>query len=96
MPLTRSTEQILVTMMGVKFLMHDGKTEVACRVSRELLRYKFGSSNRHADGEMFTIYRDAIEKTASDKYDAGMLEEPSDARVVVTETDMASPLSRKL
>jgi hypothetical protein len=96
MPLTRSKEEILVTMMGVKFLMHDGKTEVACRASRELLRHRFGSSDRHSDGEMFKIHRGAIEKVASDKFDAGMLEPPPDARVVITETDMASPLSRKV
>ena len=36
MPLTRSNEKILITMMGVKFLMRDGKTEVACRAAREL------------------------------------------------------------
>jgi hypothetical protein len=94
MPLTRSKEQILTTMMGVKFLMCDGTTEVACRAARELLRFRFGSSD--CDGETFELHREAIEKAASDKYDAGMVEPHTDATVVVNEVDMASSLSRKM
>ena len=96
MPLTRSNEQILTTMMGVKFLMHDGKAEVACRAAREMLRYRFGSSDRDGDGETFRIHREAIEKAASDKYDAGIVEPHTDATVVVREVDIASSLSRKM
>jgi Protein of unknown function (DUF1488) len=94
MPLTRSNEQILTTMMGVKFLMRDGNAEVACRAAREMLRYRFGSSD--GDGETFRLHREAIEKAASDKYDAGMVEPQTDATVVVREVDMASSLSRKM
>ena len=96
MPLARSNEQILTTMMGVKFLMRDGEVEVACRATRELLRYRFGSSDPDGDGETFKLHREAIEKVASDKYDAGMLEPHTDAAVVVREVDMASSLSRKM
>ena len=96
MPLTRSNEQILTTMMGVEFLMCDGETEVACRATRELLRYRFGSSDCDGDGATFKLHREAIEKAASDKYDAGMVEPHTDATVVVGEIDMASSLSRKM
>jgi hypothetical protein len=96
MPLTRSNERILTTMMGVKFLMRDGEAEVACRAARELLRYRFGSSDPDGDGETFMLHREAIEKAASDKYDAGMVEPHTDATVVVEEADMASSLSRKM
>jgi hypothetical protein len=94
--LTRSNEQTLTTMMGVKFLMRDGKAEVACRAAREMLRYRFGSSDRDGDGETFRIHREAIEKAASDKYDAGIVEPHTDATVVVREVDIASSLSRKM
>ena len=96
MPLTRSKEHILTTMMGVKFLMRDGKAEVSCRAARQLLRHRFGSSDRVGDAETFKLHREAIEKAASDKYDAGMVEPHTDATVVVGEIDMASPLSRKM
>jgi hypothetical protein len=96
MPLMRSKEEFIVTMLGVKFLMRDGTTEVACRAARELLRFTLGSRNRQEDGEMFKNHRDAIEQAASDKYDADMLEAHSDARIVITETDIASPLSKKM
>jgi hypothetical protein len=76
--------------------MRDGKTEVACEAARELLRYRFGSSDRGGDGETFKLHREAIEKAASDKYDAGMVEPHTDATVVVREIDMVSPLSRKM
>jgi hypothetical protein len=96
MPLIRGKEQILTTMMGVKFLMRDGETEVACRAERELLRHRFGSHDRDGDEESFKLHRDAIEEAASYKYDAGMIEPHTDATVVVTEADLASPLSRKI
>jgi hypothetical protein len=96
MPLTRSKEQVLTTMMGVKFLMRDGDSEVACGAARELLRYRFGSRDRNGDEERFKHHRQEIEKAASNKYDAGMIEDHADAAVVVTEADMASSLSRKM
>jgi hypothetical protein len=96
MPLTRSKEQVLTTMLGVKFLMRDGETEVACRAARELLRYTFDSRDRSGDEERFKLHRQAIEKAASRKYDAGKIEAHTDATVVVTEADMASSLSRKI
>src|SRR5258708_34394001 len=95
MPLTRRNEKILTTMMGVKFLMRDGKTEVACRAARELLRYRFGSSDRGGDGETFKLHREAIEKAASDKYAAGMVDPHTDGTVFVREIDSAPPAIRK-
>jgi hypothetical protein len=79
-----------------EFLMHDGESEIACRASRELLRHRFGSSDPDGDGETFKLHREAIEKAASDKYDAGILEPHTDATVIVGEVDMASSLSRKI
>ena len=97
MPLRRSKEQILTTMNGVKFLMEDGLTEVPCRATRELLRDRFGSNGDHdQDGQAFRSNRVAIEQAASDKYDAGQIEPRIDPKIIVTATDMASPLSRKI
>lgn len=96
MPLTRSSEEVLTTMMGVKFLMRDGDREVACRAARELLRYRYGSADLDGDKKAFELHREAIEKAASEKFDAGMIEPHTDATVIVTEADMASSLSRKM
>jgi Protein of unknown function (DUF1488) len=96
MPLVRSKEEVLTTMMGVKFLMRDGDMEVACRAAREMLRFRFDSSDRDGDEKAFELHREAIEKAASDKYDAGIVEPHTDATVIVTEADMASSLSRKM
>jgi hypothetical protein len=97
MPLRRSREDILVTMNGVRFLMRDGETEVTCRAASELLAERFGSNGEPNDNErVFLVNRVAIEQAASRKYDAGEIEPRMDPRVVVTATDMASPLSRKL
>jgi Protein of unknown function (DUF1488) len=97
MPLTRSKEQILITMNGVKFLMADGATEVPCRASRELLEDRFGSNGDQAEDEKaFREHRAAIEQAASDKYDAGEVEPVVDPKIIVTAWDMASPLSRKM
>jgi hypothetical protein len=97
MPLSRSKEQILVTMNGVKFLMQDGGLEVPCRATRELLADRF-DSNGESDGDekAFVLHREAIEQAASDKYDAGETEPNIDPKVVVTARDMASALSRKM
>jgi uncharacterized protein DUF1488 len=97
MPLTRSKEQILITMNGVKFLMADGATEVPCRATRELLEDRFGSNGDQAEDEKaFLVHRAAIEQVASDKYDAGQIEPHVDPKIEVTAWDMASPLSRKM
>lgn len=97
MPLTRSKDQILITMNGVKFLMADGATEVPCRAARELLEDRFGSHGGQAEDEKaFRLNRSAIEQAASDKYDAGQVEPYVDPKIVVTAWDMASPLSRKM
>jgi uncharacterized protein DUF1488 len=97
MPLTRSKEQILITMNGVKFLMADGATEVPCRATRELLEDRFGSNGDQAENEKaFLEHRAAIEQVASDKYDAGQIEPHVDPKIEVTAWDMASPLSRKM
>jgi hypothetical protein len=96
MPLTRGKEQVLTTMMGVKFLMRDGDLDVACRAARGLLRHRFGSRDSDGDQDSFKLHRQAIEQAASNKYDAGKLEAHTDATITVTETDMASSLSRKM
>jgi Protein of unknown function (DUF1488) len=97
MPLTRSKEQILTTMNGVKFLMEDGPTEVPCTATRELLGDRFGSNgDPDEDEKAFRLNRAAIEKAASDKYDAREVESRVDPKIVVTARDMASPLSRKM
>jgi hypothetical protein len=86
----------LTTMLGVKFLMQNGGLEVACRAERDLLRNRFGSTSRDSDEAVFRIHRREIERVASDKYDAGQTEPSSDATVVVSERDLASPLSKKM
>jgi hypothetical protein len=97
MPLKRSNEKHLISMDGVEFLMSDGDTEVSCRVSQELLRDKFGSTgDRGGDEAAFRLNREAIERAASDKYDAGHLAPHGDARVSVIAADMASSLSKKM
>ena len=97
MPLTRSKEQILITMNGVKFLMADGATEVPSRATRELLEDRVGSNGDQAEDEKaFLIHRAAIEQVASAKYDAGQIEPHVDPKIEVTAWDMASPLSRKM
>ena len=97
MPLTRSKEQILISMKGVKFLMTDGTTEVPCTASHDLLEDKYGSDGtRDEDEKAFLGNRTAIEKAASDKFDAGQIESSDDPKVIVTAYDMSSPLSRKM
>ena len=97
MPLTRSKEEILVTMNGVKFLMADGATEVPCRATRELLEDRYRSNGDQAEDEKaFRLNRVTIEQAASNKYDAGQVEPYVDPKIVVTGWDMASPLSRKM
>jgi hypothetical protein len=45
---------------------------------------------------MFVRNRDAIENAANVKYHAGNTEIGADPEILVTESDMASPLSQKL
>jgi hypothetical protein len=97
MPLMRCTEQILITMKGVKFLMTDGSNEVACTATHELLEDRFGSNGeRDGDEKAFRGNRAAIEQAASDKYDSGQIEARIDPKIIVSAFDMASHLSRKL
>ena len=97
MPLMRGRETIMMTMNGIKFLMADGSTEVPCRATPELLAERFGSNGEPEDNErVFLLRRDEIEEVASRKYDAGEIEPRVDPKVIVTATDMASPLSRKM
>jgi Protein of unknown function (DUF1488) len=93
MPLMRSEDEVLTSLNGVRFLMVDGGIEVLCRVSRELLRDKFGSNgDRDGNDAAFRLNRRSIEQAASDKYDAGELSQHGDARIVVFAADMASAL----
>jgi len=96
MPLVRRRQEFVSTVNGVEFLMHDGVREVACRAALELLRNRFGSQDRAGDEQAFACNRDAIERIANDKYHAGKTETGADPEIVVTESDMASPLSQKL
>jgi hypothetical protein len=48
------------------------------------------------DERAFTCNRDVIERLTSDKYRAGKTEVGFDPEIIVTESDMASPLSLNL
>jgi hypothetical protein len=97
MPLTRSKETIVATMNGVRFLMADGATEVPCRATTELLIDRFGSDGSDEGNEnVFRKNREAIERAASNKFDAGGVESPVDTKIILTAADMASPLSQKI
>jgi len=96
MPLKRSGPRILITTEGVEFLMVDGLMEVVCRAECGLLREKFDSSGADGDERTFLLNRDSIEQAASDKYDAGEIESGAPRTIIVSVSDMASPLSRKM
>jgi hypothetical protein len=96
MPLVRGRQEFVSAVNGVEFLMHDGLREVACRATVDLLRNRFGSQGQTDDERMFVRNRDAIENAASAKYHAGNTEIGADPEILVTESDMASPLSQKL
>jgi hypothetical protein len=97
MPLKRSVEEILVTMDGVEFLMADESTEVPCRAECGLLRDRFGSGgDPHGNEKAFRLNREDIEGAASNKYDAGKIEPRAPWKIIVSATDMASPLSQKM
>jgi hypothetical protein len=96
-PLTRSNENILLTMNGVRFLMQDGPTEVPCMATSDLLTDRFGSDGSNEGNEKaFRQNREAIERAASDKFDTGRVEARIDTRIILTAADMASPLSLKM
>lgn len=76
--------------------MHDGVRELTCRAAIELLRNRFGRQVGHGDERAFACNRDAIERAAGKRCRAGKTEIGFDPEIVVTEWDMASPLSRKL
>ncbi len=95
MPLTRGREDVAATMNGVRFVMFDGPTEVACRAESDLLRDLYGSSGEgSSDVTAFNKYRSVIEQAASAKYDAGNIAK-GEVTVVVTKRDLASNLSTK-
>ena len=83
-------------MLEVKFLMHDGDTEVACRADIELRRHRFGSFDRDSDLVAFKNHREEIEAAAGRKFDEGIFEPHLDAKLIVHEEDLESGLSRKL
>ena len=96
MPLTRGQEDIVATMNGVRFVMLDGTTEVACRAESALLREWYGSAGEGAgDAAAFKNYRSAIEQAASEKYDAEKIARNDEVKIVVTREDVASHLSLK-
>ena len=97
MPLTRGREDFVATMNGVRFLMLDGTTEVPCRAASHLLREQYGSDGEgKGDATAFENYRSAIERAASEKYDAGKIERDGEVKVIVTSEDVASHLSSKM
>ena len=95
MPLTRAGENGAATMNGVRFVMLDGFTEVACRADSDLLRDLYASSGEGSgDFAAFNKYRSIIEQAASAKYDAGNIA-TGEVTVVVSKRDIASHLSLK-
>jgi Protein of unknown function (DUF1488) len=75
MPLTRGRGDFVATMNGVRFIMIDGTTEIPCRAASALLREQYGSEGEGAgDAAAFRTHRVAIERAASEKYDAGEVE----------------------
>jgi hypothetical protein len=96
MPLTHGQEDIAATMNGVRFVMLDGTTQVACRAESALLQERYGSAGEGAgDAAAFNDYRPVIEQAASHKYDAGKIARNDEVKIVVTREDMASHLSLK-
>jgi hypothetical protein len=96
MPLRRGREQILTTANGVEFLMQDSGLEVPCEATPELLAWRFDSEGTPlSQQEAFLFHRIAIEQAASAKYDASETDSAVDRTIIVTASDMASPLSRK-
>lgn len=96
MPLSRGREKILTTANGVEFLMEDSGMEVPCEATLELLARRFDSNGTPlAQQQAFLFHRIAIEQAASAKYDAGGIDRGIDRGIIVTASDMASPLSRK-
>lgn len=70
--------------------------EVSCRATPDLLADRFDSGDTPSGQEQaFLHHREAIEQAASAKFDEGNIEPNVDPKVVITATDMASPLSRK-
>jgi Protein of unknown function (DUF1488) len=97
MPLKRSRDKILVTIDGVEFLMADQSTEVPCRAESGRLCDRFGSSgDSHGNEKAFRLNREDIERAASSKYDAGKIEPRAPWKIIVSATDIASPLSQKM
>jgi hypothetical protein len=97
MPLTRGREDFVATMNGVRFVMTDGTTEVACRAASAMLREHYGSEGEGvADAAAFRDNRSAIERAASEKYDAGNMDRTGEVKIVVTSQDVASHLSLKI
>ena len=97
MPLTRGRDDFVATMNGVRFVMLDGTTEVPCRVASTLLREQYGSEGEGAgDAAAFMNRRSAIERAASEKYDAGKINRDSEVKIEVTSEDVASHLSLKM
>jgi hypothetical protein len=96
MPLSRGREKILTTANGVEFLMEDRGTQVPCEATLELLAGRFDSNGTPlAQQQAFLFHRLAIEQAASAKYDTGGIDLGVDRGIIVTASDMASPLSRK-
>jgi len=97
MPLTRGREEFVATMNGVRFLMLDGNAEIACRAASALLREQYGSEGEGAgDAAAFKDNRSAIERAASEKFDAGKVDWNGEVKITVTSQDVASHLSLKV
>ena len=95
MPLTRGYGDIVATMNGVRFVMLDGLVEIACRAESSMLREIYGSDGEgNGDVAAFRNYQSAIEKAASEKYDAGNTAN-GEVRIIIARDDVASHLSLK-
>ena len=69
MPLARTNKRYTSGVDGVHFLMQDGPMEVVCTITVEALSQLGRTMGLTVQTEIFETSREAIERTASDKYD---------------------------
>jgi hypothetical protein len=69
MPLTRASEQPVLRRDEIRFLMSDGGDEVICNISHRALLVLGATVGITDVRDIFSAYRDEIERAASDKYD---------------------------
>ncbi len=101
MPLARAQEEVFEGIDGIHFLMRDvqAKTkegEVPCLITLEALTDRGTAHDPPLTaGAIFEADRDAIEQTASDKWDRGELDDKGVVRLTAAEFPAASPLAER-